>query len=68
MSDWTPLDAFLSGLCAIAARMRTNGAGERIRGQPGNGAREGVIDIRQDRPFAPLMMRDARQGCGWPGQ
>lgn len=58
MGDWTPLDAFLLAYVPDPTERRTAIASafaatlELVR--------EGVIDVRQERTFAPLMLRDAR--------
>ncbi len=57
MTDWTPLDAFLLAYVP-SPRERTTAIASAFAASL-EMVREGVIDIRQDRPFAPLMMRDA---------
>lgn len=57
MADWTPLDAYLVAYVPTAQERATAMASAFAASL--EMVREGMIDIRQDRHFAPLMMRDS---------
>lgn len=59
MSDWTPLGPFLLAFVPAPGERKTAVASAFAASL--EMVREGVIDIRQDRPFAPIMMRDAKR-------
>jgi len=57
--DWTPIDEFLGQYLADPALRRSAAASS--LGASLELAREGVIDLKQARPFAPLYLRRRRQ-------
>ncbi len=59
MADWTPLDAYLLAYVTQPQERATAIASAFAASL--EMAREGAIELRQERPFAPLMMRDGRQ-------
>lgn len=59
MADWTPLDAYLLAFVP-SPKERTTAIASAFAASL-EMVREGVIDIRQERPFAPIMMRDANR-------
>jgi len=59
MADWTPFDAYLLAYVPSPKERTTAIASAFAASLEMN--REGVIDIRQERPFAPIMMRDANR-------
>ncbi|MFZ2101862.1 MAG: ScpA family protein [Oricola sp.] len=63
MSDWTSLDSYILAYVATPQQRRTAVASTFAASL--ELVREGVVDIRQDAPFATIFMRDAaRAGTG----
>ena len=62
IADWTPLETFLAAY-APTPQMRATAIASTFAASL-ELVREGVLDIRQDRPFAPIMMRDAQRAAG----
>ena len=60
MADWTPLDAYLMAY-VTRPRERATAIASAFAAAL-EMAREGAIELRQDKPFAPLMMRDGQEG------
>ena len=58
MGDWTPLDSYLLAYVPDPDQRRTAMASAFAASL--ELVREGVMDIRQERHFAPLMLRDAK--------
>ena len=62
IADWTPLDTFLAAY-APTPEMRATAIASTFAASL-ELVREGVLDIRQDKPFAPIMMRDSSRAHG----
>lgn len=60
--DWAPLDAFLTSFALDAQGRRTARASAFAASL--ELVREGTLELRQDRPFAPLMMRKRTRNAG----
>ncbi len=60
--DWTPLDAYLVAWCTDPKERKTAIASSFASSL--EMAREGLIDLSQDKAFAPLFLRKTRKGEG----
>lgn len=63
IGDWVGLEQFLKTFLATAEEDRTVLASS--FGATLEMAREGMIELRQDRPFAPIYMRRREAGAEW---
>jgi len=63
VGDWVDLDQYLGKFLAAADEGRTVVASS--FGASLEMAREGLIELRQDAPFAPIYMRKCEAGAAW---
>jgi segregation and condensation protein A len=61
--DWTQLDMFIERYLPKGEEERTALASS--FGATLEMAREGLVELRQDKPFAPIYMRKREAGSGW---